>query len=53
MVWRILFDKNSASDIRTLYQAKNLLNAADTSIEAIDNPERLKEEDIAITNLSK
>ena len=39
MVWRILFDKNSAGDIGTLYQAKNYLNAVNTPIEPMDNPD--------------
>ena len=39
VVWRILLDKNSASDIGTLYQAKNFLNAVNMPLNPMDDPD--------------
>ena len=36
-MWRILLDQNSASDVRTLYQAKNFLNAVNMPLNPMDD----------------
>lgn len=38
-MWRILLEKNSASDVGTLYQAKNFLNAVNMPLNPMDDPD--------------
>eukprot|EP00794_Sanderia_malayensis_P013248 gene13248-biopygen10567 len=39
VIWRLMFDKNSSSNIGTLYQAKIFLNAVNAPLDPMDDPD--------------